>query len=82
MQVVQPEISRKKFDNEIAEFIKIESDWRKKGVICLNSEFPAVQFLFIATHTKPQAVAFAVSIDFTNYDIEPPSGVFINPFTL
>jgi hypothetical protein len=81
-QVVQPEVSRIKFDKEIAEFLLIEDDWRKKGVICLKANFPTIEFIFIAPHTKPQTVAFGVSIDFTNYDIEPPSIVFVNPFTL
>lgn len=71
----------KKFNNEYAEFLQIEKDWRKKGVICLKVEYPIIQFVFIAHHVKPTTVVFAVSIDFTNYDIEPPSVVFIDPFT-
>lgn len=80
-QVVQPQVSRTKFENEVAEFRKIESDWRKKGVFCLKAEFPTIQFVFIANNIKPSTVVFAVSIDFTNYDIEPPSIVFIDAFT-
>lgn len=80
-QVVQPEVSRTKFDNEVSEYRKLEDEWRKKGVICLNIEFPIIQLVFIAHQLKPPSVAFAVSIDFNNYDVDPPSIVFINPFS-
>lgn len=80
-QVVEPDVSRKKFDAELAEFLLIENDWRKKGVICLKAEFPVFQFIFIAHHVKPQTVAFGVEIDFTNYDVEPPSIIFIDSLT-
>jgi hypothetical protein len=82
IQVVEPEVTRAKFEHEIAEFILIEDEWRKKGIVCLKRDCPNAQFVFIAHHIKPVIVAFAVSIDFTNYDIDPPSVVFINPFTL
>ncbi|MBI2270278.1 MAG: hypothetical protein HYU69_07965 [Bacteroidetes bacterium] len=81
LQYVQPEISRSKFESEIQEFLKIQDVWRQKGVVCVKAEFPVAHFIFIAHYMKPPAVAFAVSIDFTNYDVEPPSIVFIDPFT-
>jgi hypothetical protein len=81
LQYVQAEISRSKFVSEVEEFYKIQDIWRSKGVICLKAEFPTAQFVFVAPSIKPPAVAFAVSIDFTNYDVEPPSIVFINPFS-
>lgn len=77
-QVVEPEISRKKFDREVAEFHQIAKDWRQKGVICLKADFPFVELAFISNKLKPSAVAFAVSIDFTDYDVVPPSIVFID----
>lgn len=80
-QAVEPNVSRTKFENELAEFLLIENDWRKKGVICVKAEFPIFEFIFIAHNVKPPTVAFAVSIDFTNYDVEPPSIVFIDSFT-
>lgn len=80
-QVVEPSVSRTKFEKELTEFLLIQNDWRKKGVICVKVEFPIFEFIFIAHHVKPPTMAFAVSIDFTNYDVEPPSIVFIDPFT-
>ncbi len=79
LQYVQPEISRSKFESEMNEFFQIQDVWRQKGVICVKAEFPAAHFIFIAHHLKPPAIAFAVSIDFSNYDVEPPSIVFIDP---
>lgn len=79
-QVVEPEVSRKKFEAELAEFRQIENDWRKKGVFCFKADFPIFHFVFIAHHIQPATVVFAVEIDFTNYDIQPPSIVFIHPF--
>ncbi len=81
LQVAEPEVTRTKFDSEVEGFRLIADEWRKKGVICLKVEFPVVQFVFIAHHLIPPAIAFGVSIDFTNYDVEPPSIVFINPLT-
>lgn len=81
LQYVQPEISRSKFESEMNEFFQIQDVWRQKGVVCVKAEFPVSHFIFIAHQLKPPAVAFAVAIDFTNYDVEPPSIVFIDPFT-
>jgi len=83
LQYAQPEISRAKFASEVDEFHKIQDVWRKKGVLCLKAEFPLAQFVFIAQLPKPQpsAVIFAALIDFTNYDVEPPSIVFIDALT-
>lgn len=80
-QVTEPEVSRKKFEDELTEFRRIENDWRKKGVVCVKTNFPVFHFIFIAHHIQPSTVAFAVEIDFTNYDVQPPSIVFINPFS-
>jgi len=81
IQVVQPEVSRHKFDRELDEFRLIEDDWRRKGVICLKAEFPKVQLAFTAHQLKPPPIVFGVSLDFTNYDIEPPSIKFIDPLS-
>ncbi len=79
-QIVQPEVTRIKFDNEIAKFRAVESENRKRGIICLKVEYPVIELAFTAHLLKPPAIVFAVSIDFTNYDVEPPSIVFIDIF--
>jgi hypothetical protein len=80
-QVVDPEVSQTKFSHELSGFRLLEHEWRKKGILLLKSDFPEIQLAFIAPQLKPLAVAFAVSIDFTNYDVEPPSVKFIDPLT-
>lgn len=80
-QVVQPEVTRAKFDSEINKFRLLENENRKRGILCLKVEFPVIELAFSAYSLKPPAIVFAVSIDFTNYDVEPPSIVFIDAFT-
>lgn len=80
-QVVQPEVSQSKFANEIAEFRLLEDEWRKKGVICLKAAFPKINLAFVAHSLRPAPIVFAVSLDFTNYDLEPPSIKFVDPLT-
>lgn len=80
-QVVQPEVTRAKFESELNKFRLLENENRKRGIICLKTEFPVIELAFTAHLLKPPAIVFAVSIDFTNYDVEPPSIVFIDPFT-
>jgi hypothetical protein len=53
----------------------------RRGIFCRRIEYPVVSLLFAAAHVKPPALAFAVDIDFTNYDFEPPSLKFIDPIT-
>jgi hypothetical protein len=40
-----------------------------------------LDFVFTAPKLTPSSIVFAVGIDFTNYDAEPLSIKFINPFT-
>ena len=81
LQYMEPEVSLIKFTEEISEFHKIIDEWRKKGVFLILEDYPIVEFLFTTPKLRPSAIAFAVRIDFTNYDIEPPSLKFICPFT-
>lgn len=79
--LVDPAVSRAKFERELSDFRKIESDHRRKGVFVVAATFPIVEVLFAAPHVKPHPVLFAAKIDFTNYDLWPPSVRFIDPFT-
>lgn len=81
LQYMEPEVSLIKFKEEIGHFHKISNYWREKGVFLIHEDCPIVEFLFTTPKIQPSAVAFAVRIDFTNYDIEPPSLKFICPFT-
>ena len=78
---MEPEVSLIKFKEEIGNFHEIRNDWRTKGVFLIHEDFPIVEFMFTTPKLNPSAIAFCVQIDFTNYDIEPPSLKFICPFT-
>lgn len=81
MQYSDVDVSRKKFGDEVSTFLRAQSDWRERGVFLVYNEFPKLEFVFSCPQLKPPSIAFAVLLDFTNYDIEPPSVVFIDPFT-
>ena len=81
LQYVEPEVSLIKFKEEIDDFHKISDDWRKKGVFLVHEDYPIMEFLFTTPKLRPSAIAFCAQIDFTNYDMEPPSLKFICPFT-
>jgi Predicted metal binding domain len=80
-QVVDPEISRAKFDREVAAYRELEATYRKRGWLLLDAEFPEVSVAFAATKLRPAPIVAAVVVDFTDYDLQPPSVRFVDPFT-
>jgi hypothetical protein len=80
-QFVAPAVSRAKFDQEVAIFRSREDAQRARGVLLLKAEFPYVIIAFAAPRVRPMPLAFAVRIDFTNYDVEPPSIQFVDPLS-
>jgi hypothetical protein len=80
-QYTDPTVSQTKFEEELNGYELLNEEWRKKGVFLVKKEFPLAEFLFTVPKLKPSSVAFAVRIDFTNYNAEPLSVKFINPFT-
>lgn len=81
IQYVDPEVTKRKFEKEIREFKRLEQEYRNKGVISYKTTPNSVSLLFGIPHLKPQPIAFAVNIEYTNWDVEPPSIKFIDPFT-
>jgi len=82
MQYVSPNVSKKKFDQEIDLLNGSMDIQRKRGIIVLKIEYPNVFIAFSVVKLKPVPIAFAVQINFDNYDFEPLSVTFVNPFTL
>lgn len=80
IQVTDPKVTRRKFIEQLDKFAVVRDVYQKKGIVLLNAEFPSVSFLFALPKLNPAAIAFAIRVDFTNFDAEPPSVVFINPF--
>jgi hypothetical protein len=79
--LVDPAISRTKFEREIAEYRKLEDDYISRGWWMLKAEFPEVFVVFATPRVKPPSVAFGALLDFTNYDLWPPSVKLVDPFT-
>lgn len=81
MQTIDTQISRKKFEIELANFLSVEEIQRRQGIFLLKKEFPNLFFSFVAHKLKPAPIIFAVRINFDNYDLEPLSVRFIDPFS-
>lgn len=81
LQTTDPAVTKSKFDSEVLKFQAVQSKYNEKGIICSKILFPNIHFVFSAPKLNPSPIVFAVRINFTNYDVEPPSIVFINPFT-
>lgn len=79
MQIIDPEISKSKFNSEIDAFSKIRDIQRARGIILLEKEFPNAFFAFCSPNLNPCPIIFAVKINFDNYDLEPLSVQFIHP---
>lgn len=80
-QVVDPEVSRAKFDREVAAYREMEATYRKRGWLLLDADFPEVFVVFAATKIRPAPIVAGVVVDFTDYDLQPPSVRFVDPFT-
>jgi hypothetical protein len=74
-------VSRAKLARELAAFSELSMHYRKRGIWLLRAEFPTVEFAFLAAKIKPVPVVFGALIDFTNYDLWPPSVTIVDPLT-
>lgn len=81
MQVVDPAVSRSKFDREIQSFEDMSAFYRSRGWFIVDAAFPRVVVVMAAAHIRPPALVFAVEFDYSNYDFDPPSVRFVDPFT-
>ena len=79
--LVDPAVSRAKFDREVASYKEYEDVYIRGGWWLLRAEFPQVFIVFGTPSLKPPAVAFGALLDFTNYDFWPPSVRLVDPFT-
>lgn len=81
MQTIDPAISRAKFEREIAQYHELEATYRSRGWFLIKAEFPKVHVVFAGPKLKPAAIVVAVELDFSDYDLKPPSVTFIDPFS-
>jgi hypothetical protein len=79
--LVDPAVSRAKFDREIAEYHKLGDQYIERGWWMVKAEFPDVFVVFGTPNVKPPSVVFGALLNFQNYDLWPPSVRLVNPFT-
>lgn len=80
-QTVDPAVSRAKFAREVTAYRALEGTYRKRGQILLDAEFPEVCVMFAAPKLRPSPIVACVVVDFTDYDVQPLSVRFVDPFT-
>ncbi|MBB5801247.1 hypothetical protein F4560_001015 [Saccharothrix ecbatanensis] len=80
-QYVDPEVSRRKFDRQVADYRALERDYQAKGWFLVDATFPEVFVVMAARQISPPALVTGVLIDYTNYDVRPPSVRLADPFT-
>ena len=79
---VNPEISRAKFEREVAQFRGHAVTHHSRGIWLIDATFPNVFAVLMAVKTRPfPTAAFGLLINFENYDVEPPSVRFVHPLT-
>lgn len=80
-QSVDPDVSRTKFDREIAEFRALASEYGARGWFLVEAEYPHALVVLGAPQLSPPPLVTGVSFDYTDYDLLPPSVRMVNPFT-
>lgn len=80
-QVVDPTVSRAKFAREVEALQRHEAEYRQQGWFLLSTVFPEVFLVLTAPQLRPAPVLFGVVLNFENYDVDPPSVRFVNPYT-
>lgn len=78
---VDPSVSRAKFEREVEQYRALEDTYIARGWWLVKACFPEVFVVFGASRPKPPSVPFGVLLDFTDYDLVPPSVRLVNPFT-
>lgn len=80
--IVDPAVSRRKFAQEV-EVARAQAHFQRQGIWILRSEYPIVFVVIVTDRLTPllPGVLTAVHIDFTDYDVRPPSVRFVDPFT-
>lgn len=77
-----PAVVRRKVEREIAGYFERQDHYRSRGIWVLQYGFPKLMVAFVAPAFKPHPIAaFGVLVDMSNYDVEPPSLQFVDPFT-
>ena len=79
--LVDPAISRVKFEREVAEYRAHAGEYEQRGWFMLEAEFPVIFVVMAAPNVQWAPVQYGLQFDFRNYDLLAPSLRFVNPFT-
>ena len=80
-QFADPAVSRRKFDREIAEFRSHADEYRRRGWLLAEAEFPHALVILATAKTQPISILCGVWFDYSNYDAAPPSVRLVHPLT-
>jgi hypothetical protein len=80
-QAADPEVSRAKFERELAEFGELARDYQRRGWLRVRASFPEILVVLAAPQVKPPPIITGVLFDYTDYDLRPPSVRLVDPFT-
>lgn len=80
-QFVDPAVSRRKFDREIAEFRSQAAEYGRRGWFLADAEFPQALVVLATAKTQPVSILCGVLFDYSNYDSVPPSVRLVHPMT-
>ena len=76
-----PRVNVAKYEREVGNFKRDAARYRSLGVFLLAADYPTVLIAFAAPQLKPSPLVFAMHADYTDYDLQPPSVRFVDPFT-
>ena len=81
-QFVDPAVSRRKFNRELAEFRSQAREYGRRGWYLAEAEFPHALVILATAKTQPISILCGVLFDYSNYDAVPPSVRLVHPMTL
>ena len=81
LQFVDPAVSRRKFDREIAEFRSQADGYGRRGWFLADAEFPHALVILATAKTQLISILCGVWFDYSNYDAAPPSVRLVHPLT-
>ena len=80
-QFVDPAVSRKKFNREVAEFRSQADEYIRRGWYLAKAKFPHALVVLATAKMQPAMVLCGILFDYSNYDAVPPSLRLVHPLT-
>jgi hypothetical protein len=79
--VVDPAVSKRKFDREVRQLLQHREHFRRRGALVLQTDFPEVFVALGTPKAQNRFLPYGVVLDFSDYDTYPPSVRLVDPFT-